>query len=321
MRSQADQCGGTGASACPPAINGRASRARRAAFSTLSGQPSRMLILTALLAVYIVLGILYESLVHPITIISTLAIGRRRRSASRCMITGSELSIIALIGIILLIGIVQEKRHHDDRLRASGGTRGRKIGRRSHLPGLSASLQANHDDHAGGASWRTSAGTRRRRGRRTSHAPRRQHRWRTHLLAGAYALYHSRGLSLLCDLAPPRAQQGCGVTSERAERFPELRRSSDSISATIAPPHARLSGSHDVFDDVRITPVASAGRAFPRPHDRPDWAPVVAPEHVANSPPRTIVAPRACFRSRRRRKRTPRRIARAAARQWRRSRR
>jgi multidrug efflux pump len=65
------------------------------------------LILTALLAVYIVLGILYESLVHPLTIISTLpsaGVG----ALIALVLFRTELTIIALIGIILLIGIVKK---------------------------------------------------------------------------------------------------------------------------------------------------------------------------------------------------------------------
>jgi multidrug efflux pump len=66
-----------------------------------------ILILTALLAVYIVLGILYESLVHPMTIISSLP------SASvgamlALMLFGEDLNIISIIGIVLLIGIVKK---------------------------------------------------------------------------------------------------------------------------------------------------------------------------------------------------------------------
>jgi multidrug efflux pump len=66
-----------------------------------------LLILTALLAVYIVLGILYESLVHPVTIISTLP------SASvgamlALMLFKQDLNIISIIGIVLLIGIVKK---------------------------------------------------------------------------------------------------------------------------------------------------------------------------------------------------------------------
>jgi multidrug efflux pump len=66
-----------------------------------------LLILTALLAVYIVLGILYESLVHPLTIISSLP------SASvgamlALMLFKEDLNIISIIGIVLLIGIVKK---------------------------------------------------------------------------------------------------------------------------------------------------------------------------------------------------------------------
>ncbi len=66
-----------------------------------------LLILTALLAVYIVLGILYENLVHPITIISTLpsaGVG----AMLALTIANSDLNVISIIGIVLLIGIVKK---------------------------------------------------------------------------------------------------------------------------------------------------------------------------------------------------------------------
>jgi multidrug efflux pump subunit AcrB len=66
-----------------------------------------ILIVAALIAVYIVLGVLYESLIHPLTIISTLpSAGLGALFALR--IAGMELTVIALIGIILLIGIVKK---------------------------------------------------------------------------------------------------------------------------------------------------------------------------------------------------------------------
>jgi multidrug efflux pump len=77
-----------------------------AAFQTsLANEP--ILILAALVTVYIVLGVLYESYIHPITIISTLpsaGVG----ALLALLITRTEFSVIALIGIILLIGIVQK---------------------------------------------------------------------------------------------------------------------------------------------------------------------------------------------------------------------
>ncbi len=65
------------------------------------------LILTALLAVYIVLGILYESLVHPLTIISTLP-SASAGAMLALMLLNVDLSIISIIGIVLLIGIVKK---------------------------------------------------------------------------------------------------------------------------------------------------------------------------------------------------------------------
>jgi multidrug efflux pump len=73
--------------------------------ASLASQP--YLILAALFAVYIVLGILYESFIHPITILSTLpsaGVG----ALLALLITNTELTLIALIGIILLIGIVKK---------------------------------------------------------------------------------------------------------------------------------------------------------------------------------------------------------------------
>lgn len=72
---------------------------------SLASQP--YLILAALLVVYIILGILYESLIHPITILLTLpsaGVG----ALLALMITGTDLTIISLIGMILLIGIVKK---------------------------------------------------------------------------------------------------------------------------------------------------------------------------------------------------------------------
>jgi multidrug efflux pump subunit AcrB len=73
--------------------------------SSLATEP--FLILAALLTVYIVLGVLYESYIHPITILSTLpsaGVG----ALLALMLFRNEFSVIALIGIILLIGIVKK---------------------------------------------------------------------------------------------------------------------------------------------------------------------------------------------------------------------
>jgi multidrug efflux pump len=66
-----------------------------------------LLIISALLAVYIVLGVLYESLAHPLTIVSTLP-SAGLGALLALHVTNSELTVIALIGIIMLIGIVKK---------------------------------------------------------------------------------------------------------------------------------------------------------------------------------------------------------------------
>ncbi len=89
----------------PPSIRGQFRGSAEAFQSSLASEP--YLIVVALLAVYIVLGILYESTIHPITILSTLpsaGVG----ALLALIITRTDLSIIALIGLILLIGIVKK---------------------------------------------------------------------------------------------------------------------------------------------------------------------------------------------------------------------
>ena len=91
--------------AMPSAVHATFQGTAQAFQDSLRNEP--YLILAALVAVYIVLGILYESLIHPLTILSTLppaGVG----AILALMLTGTELSIIALIGIILLIGIVKK---------------------------------------------------------------------------------------------------------------------------------------------------------------------------------------------------------------------
>ena len=89
----------------PTSVHGTFQGTARAFQASLDNQP--WLILAALITLYIVLGILYESLIHPITILSTLpsaGVG----ALLALLAFGNELSIIAFIGVILLIGIVKK---------------------------------------------------------------------------------------------------------------------------------------------------------------------------------------------------------------------
>jgi multidrug efflux pump subunit AcrB len=89
----------------PASVRGSFQGTAQAFQQSLASEP--FLVAFALIAVYIVLGVLYESLIHPITILSTLpsaGVG----ALLALLVMRTEFSIIALIGIILLIGIVKK---------------------------------------------------------------------------------------------------------------------------------------------------------------------------------------------------------------------
>jgi len=89
----------------PPSIEAAYQGATQAFQASLTSEP--LLILAAMITVYIILGVLYESFIHPITILSTLpsaGVG----ALLALMLFHNDLNVIALIGIILLIGIVQK---------------------------------------------------------------------------------------------------------------------------------------------------------------------------------------------------------------------
>ena len=89
----------------PPGVHGEFQGTAAAFRDSLASEP--VLILAALITVYIVLGILYESLIHPITILSTLpsaGVG----AFLALLVTRTDFTVIALIGIVLLIGIVKK---------------------------------------------------------------------------------------------------------------------------------------------------------------------------------------------------------------------
>ena len=89
----------------PPTLHGAFQGTAQAFQASLSSTP--LLVAAAILVVYIVLGMLYESFIHPITILSALpsaGVG----ALLMLMLFGYDLSLVALIGIILLIGIVKK---------------------------------------------------------------------------------------------------------------------------------------------------------------------------------------------------------------------
>jgi multidrug efflux pump len=91
--------------ALPPTISGSYSGDAAEFEKSLGSEP--WLILAAVVVIYIVLGVLYESMIHPITILSTLpsaGIG----ALLALMLVGADLSLVALVGVVLLMGIVKK---------------------------------------------------------------------------------------------------------------------------------------------------------------------------------------------------------------------
>ena len=158
---------------------------------SLSNEP--VLILTALAAVYIVLGILYESYIHPITILSTIpsaGVG----ALLALLITHNELNVIGLIGIILLIGLVKKNAIMmiDFALDAERREGKSRLGCDSRS--LPASFPSHHDDHHGRIARRLAARPRHRHRLGIAPALGHDHCGRTDRQPGADSIHHARRL-------------------------------------------------------------------------------------------------------------------------------
>ena len=177
----------------PAAIHGNFSGTAQA-FQDATGNMV-LLIAAALVTVYIVLGVLYESLMHPVTILSTLP--------------------SAGVGALLALLMMQYRsdrdrgyrdhpadRHreeecdHDDRLRARGRAQRGKSPEQAILQACIAALSPHHDDHHGGLARRASAGDRWWHRQRTPQAAGYRHRGRFDFQPDADALHDAGDLPL-----------------------------------------------------------------------------------------------------------------------------
>ncbi len=125
------------------------------------------LIVAAVVAMYIVLGVLYESFIHPITILSTLptaGVG----ALLALMLAGSELDVIAIIGIILLIGIVKKNAIMMIDFALAAEREQGMAPREAIYRGLSAAFSPDPDDHPRRPAGRAAADAEHRRGGRTA---------------------------------------------------------------------------------------------------------------------------------------------------------
>ena len=274
------------------------------------------LILAAIVTMYIVLGVLYESFIHPITILSTLP----------------SAGVGALLALILTGNDLvdhrdhrhhpadrhrQEERDHDDRLRAPSRTQRRQGAPRRDLRGVPAALSPDHDDDDVGDSGRAAADD--RMGRRLgAPSPAWHHDGRRpHLLAGADAVHDPRHLPCVRPAGPRACTRGDSPTrrlptpaaDHRDEPLGSVHRPTGRDDAAH---RGRRTGGHDrvhapaglavaagrLSDDFRASGAArcepgndgghgrDTARAFARPHrgrDRDDVVKLarVDPDHAA----------------------------------------
>jgi hypothetical protein len=157
--------------------------------------------------IYIVLGVLYESLAHPLTIISTLppaGLG----ALIALNLTGSELNLIAFVGIILLIGIVKKNGIMlvDFALDAE-----RKRGLAPEQAIFQASLERLRPilmTTLAALFGRYAARDHERGGRRTATAARNRHYWWPACVTGSHLIHNTRNLSASGEASPKSAFEG-----------------------------------------------------------------------------------------------------------------
>ena len=182
---------------------------------SVGAQP--MVILAALLAIYIILGVLYESLAHPLTIISTLP-SAGLGALLALQLFGAELTVIAFIGIILLIGIVKKNGIMMVDFALAAEREGGLAAGAGDPRGLPRALPADHDDDARRDARRAAADHRDRAGLGAAAAARHDHRRRAAGVADPHALHHAGDLPAARPAAPParRPRSGAGAGRDAA---------------------------------------------------------------------------------------------------------
>ena len=158
---------------------------------SLATQP--LLIAAALISIYIVLGVLYESLLHPLTIISTLP-SAGLGALLALLITGTDLSIMGHDRHHPADGHREEERHHAGGFRAGGGTPAGAVAGAGDPRGVPGAVPSDHDDDAGRAARRCAAGARIRHRRRTAAAAGHLDHRRADRVADADALHDAGGV-------------------------------------------------------------------------------------------------------------------------------
>ncbi len=182
-----------------------------------------VIIIAAILAIYVVLGVLYESFTQPLTIISTLP-SAGLGALLALMLTNTELSLVAFLGIMLLIGIVKKNAIMMVDFALGRRAQPRAGVARCHCAGLLAAVPAHHDDDLRGHRRRLAAGTGLRRRHRAAPPAGYLDRGRAHRQPAADALHHPGGVSVH---PPHRCQEPCPQTAAAARSGKPCRRRRD----------------------------------------------------------------------------------------------
>ena len=128
-----------------------------------------LLLLLAILVIYIVLGILYESFIHPLTILSGLP-SAGFGALLTLMLFGTDLNLYAFVGIIMLVGIVKKNAIMMIDFALEAAAQGGQGAAEAIYEGVPGPLPADHDDHHGGADGHPAHRPRLRRRRRVAAA-------------------------------------------------------------------------------------------------------------------------------------------------------
>ena len=171
-----------------------------------------VLLVIAIMVVYIVLGILYESYIHPLTILSGLP-SAGFGALVTLMLFHMDLNIYAFVGMIMLIGIVEKNAIMQIDFALEAEREQGMTPERGDLRRLPDPLPADHDDDDGGAARRGADRARLRRGRRSAAAARPGRRRRPAVLAAGDAVpdagvlhLHGGGAGADVELEAPRAK-------------------------------------------------------------------------------------------------------------------
>ena len=165
-----------------------------------------LLLLAAIFVMYVILGILYESYVHPITVLFPAIVPAVVGGLFTLWIFGSTLSLYSVIGLFLLLGIVKKNGIMvvDFALATNRRRLGSALGNSRSERGT---VSADHDDDARRVDGRDSARARFWSGRFIATSARPGDRWRSDFLANDHALRHARDLSLARMVPGARAGQ------------------------------------------------------------------------------------------------------------------